>query len=49
MGGQYKEIHIEDVSHILDENTQWRILKLQGPLYMHHSEGVHVHILDLGK
>lgn len=49
MGGQYRDIHIRDVSHILDENTLWQTLKLQGPLYRHHSEGAHVHILDLGK
>lgn len=33
------ETHIKDVSHILAEDTQWHILKLQDPLYMHHSEG----------
>lgn len=39
MGGQRRGIHIKDVSPILAEKTQWHTLKLQDPLYMHHSEG----------
>lgn len=39
MGGWHRGIHIKNVSCILAENTQWNTLKLQDPLYMHHSEG----------